>query len=94
MSDTQMFEDYRKVYDFGRAWSYDSYSSQTRSLREIRRDMHKQREWRNELEKMKISNVGPGREGGGEGGAGLGWHLCRGPWKQGGRAWEGRAGGR
>lgn len=28
-----------------------------RSIREIRRDMHKQREWRNELEKMKIGNV-------------------------------------
>lgn len=28
-----------------------------RTIREIRRDMHKQREWRNELEKMKIGNV-------------------------------------
>jgi hypothetical protein len=30
---------------------------QPKTLREIRRDMHKQREWRNELERMKISNV-------------------------------------
>lgn len=28
-----------------------------RTIREIRRDMHKQREWRNELEKMKVGNV-------------------------------------
>ena len=28
-----------------------------RTVREIRRDMHKQREWRNELEKMKIGNI-------------------------------------
>ena len=28
-----------------------------RTVREIRRDMHKQREWRNELDKMKIGNI-------------------------------------
>ena len=31
--------------------------SDHRTIREIRRDMHKQREWRNELERMKIGNV-------------------------------------
>lgn len=31
--------------------------SQPKTLRDIRRDMHKQREWRNELDRMKISNV-------------------------------------
>jgi hypothetical protein len=30
---------------------------QPRSLRDIRRDMHRQREWRNELERMKIGAV-------------------------------------
>ncbi len=54
---SQIFEDYRKVYEFGRTWSYEEYSSQAKTLREIRRDMHKQREWRNELERMKIFNV-------------------------------------
>lgn len=34
-----------------------SSHAQPKTLREIRRDMHKQREWRNELERMKISNV-------------------------------------
>ena len=53
----QLFEDYRKVYDFGRTWSHEEYGSKERSLREIRRDMHKQREWRVELERMKISSV-------------------------------------
>ena len=53
----QIFEEYRKVYDFGRTWSYEEYSSKEKTLRDIRRDMHKQREWRNELERMKISNV-------------------------------------
>lgn len=53
----QLFEAYRMVYDFGRTWSYEEYSSKPKSLREIRRDMHKQREWRNELDRMKIFNV-------------------------------------
>ena len=53
----KLFEAYRMVYDFGRTWSYEEYSSKSKSLREIRRDMHKQREWRNELDRMKISNV-------------------------------------
>lgn len=52
-----IFEDYRKVYEFGRTWSYEEYGSTNKTLRDIRRDMHKQREWRNELERMKISNV-------------------------------------
>lgn len=52
-----IFEDYRKVYEFGRTWSYEEYGSTSKTLRDIRRDMHKQREWRNELERMKISNV-------------------------------------
>ncbi|KAG2451278.1 hypothetical protein HYH02_003884 [Chlamydomonas schloesseri] len=53
----KLFEAYRMVYDFGRTWSYEDYASKPKSLREIRRDMHKQREWRNELDRMKISNV-------------------------------------
>eukprot|EP00798_Chlamydomonas_sp_ICE-L_P012760 gene12760-16011_t len=53
----QLFEEYRKIYDFGCQWSYESYSAEAKTLRDIRRDMHKQREWRNELDRMKISNV-------------------------------------
>ena len=45
------------MYDFGRTWTYEDYSAKEKSLRDIRRDMHKQKEWRNELERMKISNV-------------------------------------
>lgn len=56
----QLFEAYRMVYDFGRTWSFEDYSSKPKTMREIRRDMHKQREWRNELDRMKISNVGTG----------------------------------
>ena len=59
----QLFEGYRMVYDFGRTWSYEAYSSRPKSLREIRRDMHKQREWRNELDRMKIFNVSRRRRG-------------------------------
>ena len=54
----QLFEDFRKMYDFGHNWSYEEYSAQQKTLRDIRRDMHKQREWRVELDRMKISNVG------------------------------------
>jgi dynein heavy chain, axonemal len=53
----QLFEDYRKVYQFGRSWNPDAYSSEAKTLRTIRLDMKEQRDWRNELEKMKISNV-------------------------------------
>eukprot|EP00201_Polytomella_parva_P020499 CAMPEP_0175042260 /NCGR_PEP_ID=MMETSP0052_2-20121109/2450_1 /TAXON_ID=51329 ORGANISM="Polytomella parva, Strain SAG 63-3" /NCGR_SAMPLE_ID=MMETSP0052_2 /ASSEMBLY_ACC=CAM_ASM_000194 /LENGTH=3805 /DNA_ID=CAMNT_0016305023 /DNA_START=33 /DNA_END=11446 /DNA_ORIENTATION=+ len=53
----KLFEGYRVVYDFGRRWSYEEYTSRTRNLREIRRDMYKQREWRIELDRMKISNL-------------------------------------
>lgn len=52
-----MFEDYRKIFVFGRDWNFDEYSGKKLTIREIRRDMHKQREWRNDLEKMKISQV-------------------------------------
>ena len=38
------------MYDFGRTWTYEDYSAKEKS-------MHKQKEWRNELERMKISNV-------------------------------------
>lgn len=37
--------------------TYNIFVDFGRTIREIRRDMHKQREWRNELEKMKIGNV-------------------------------------
>ena len=53
----QLFETYRQIYDFGRTFSYEEYSSKQKTMREIRRDMHRQREWRNELERMKISSV-------------------------------------
>lgn len=54
----QIFEDYRKIYEFGRDWNFAEYASKKQlSIREIRRDMHKQRDWRNELDKMKISQV-------------------------------------
>ncbi|KAG2501733.1 hypothetical protein HYH03_000233 [Edaphochlamys debaryana] len=53
----KIFEAYRMVFDFGRTWSFEEYSSKPKTLREIRRDMHKQREWRNELDRMKIFNV-------------------------------------
>ncbi len=41
----------------GVTWRAPSLASQPKSLRDIRKDMHRQREWRNELDKMKISNV-------------------------------------
>jgi len=53
----KIFEDYRKIYNFGRTWSFEEYTSKPKTLREIRRDMYKQREWRNELDRMKISHV-------------------------------------
>ncbi|CAD7701708.1 unnamed protein product [Ostreobium quekettii] len=54
----QIFEEYRKIYDFGNNWKFEEYAKVKKpTTREIRRDMHKQRQWRNDLEKMKISQV-------------------------------------
>lgn len=54
----QIFEEYRKIYDFGNNWKFEEYANVKKpTTREIRRDMHKQRQWRNDLEKMKISQV-------------------------------------
>lgn len=47
-----------QVYDHGRLWSAEEYQAvpkTARDIRQIRRDMHKQREWRAELDRMKVT---------------------------------------
>ena len=46
------------MYDFGKTWNFEEYAASKKpTIREIRRDMHRQRQWRTDLEKMKISQV-------------------------------------
>ena len=54
----QGFHDYQKLYAFGINWDPDQFREKACfGLRGIRREIHRQKEWRNELEKMKMSQV-------------------------------------
>jgi dynein heavy chain len=54
---TQQFDTHRVIFEFGKAWNPSAYSAQKLDLRQYHQDMSKQRDWRHELEKMKIGNV-------------------------------------
>jgi dynein heavy chain, axonemal len=54
---TQQFDTHRVIFEFGKAWNPSAYSAQKLDLRQYHQDMSKQRDWRQELEKMKIGNV-------------------------------------
>lgn len=54
---TKQFEHHRVIYDFGKSWNQQEYSTLKMDLRKYRQDMNKQRDWKSELEKMKLNNV-------------------------------------
>jgi len=53
------FEEHRVIYEFGRTWNEDDYSfiAQQHTVAQFKADMAQQSNWRNELERMKISKV-------------------------------------
>ena len=52
-----VFEDYREIHAFGTSWDVSEYERQPRSVAQFRKDMAVQREWRNEIERIKLQNV-------------------------------------
>ncbi|KAI5062354.1 hypothetical protein GOP47_0022893 [Adiantum capillus-veneris] len=54
---SQMFQEYRPLYLFGKAWNYDTYIVEKRTVRHYREELARQREWRIDLEKMRIGCV-------------------------------------
>eukprot|EP00854_Cymbomonas_tetramitiformis_P002484 gene2484-3228_t len=54
---SEIFEEHRVIYEFGKSWNQMEYTAQKLDLRKYHMDMSRQREWRNELERMKIGNV-------------------------------------
>jgi hypothetical protein len=39
---------------FGEAWNYETYVAEKRTVRQYREELARQREWRIDLEKMRI----------------------------------------
>ncbi|KAJ7552701.1 hypothetical protein O6H91_06G065600 [Diphasiastrum complanatum] len=54
---SQIFEEYRALYVFGESWNKDEYAAEKRTVRQYREELARQREWRIELEKMRIASV-------------------------------------
>ena len=53
----QTFMEYYKIYSFGKEWDGELYAKTKRSIKNYKADLAQQREWRNELDRMKISNA-------------------------------------
>ena len=53
----RIFEDYRAIYDFGESWNVDDYERDPRTVAQFRKDMAVQREWKNDVERIKLQNV-------------------------------------
>lgn len=49
-----MFEGYRELFAFGETWSFEVYAKEKKTVKQFREEMARQREWRIDLEKMKI----------------------------------------
>ncbi|CAG9462898.1 unnamed protein product [Pedinophyceae sp. YPF-701] len=53
----QIFTQYRKIHEFGRAWDPAQYDMSNATLESLRADIFKQMEWKLALERMKIGHV-------------------------------------
>eukprot|EP00898_Chlorokybus_atmophyticus_P003847 jgi/Chlat1/4463/Chrsp29S04567 len=53
----QIFEENRDIYTFGKTWRPEAHAAEKHTLKEFRDDLYKQKEWRNDLERMKIGAV-------------------------------------
>eukprot|EP00210_Caulerpa_lentillifera_P006334 g6050.t1 len=52
------FEEYKKIQEFGEKWNVEDYAQTAHlGIRDIRRNIHKQKEWRNDIDKMKLFQV-------------------------------------
>eukprot|EP00899_Mesostigma_viride_P020786 jgi/Mesvir1/28709/Mv19680-RA.1 len=54
----KIFEEHRVIYEFGKTFDFDKYAARTDlGVHHFRADMARQKDWRNDLERMKIANV-------------------------------------
>jgi hypothetical protein len=53
----QVYNEYRKIWEFGRSWDPVVYGSRPRTLAEIRRELFQQRGWKTLLDRMKTGLV-------------------------------------
>lgn len=52
------FEEYRKIQEFGENWNVEDFAKTANlGVRDIRRNIHKQKEWRNDIDRMKLCQV-------------------------------------
>ena len=54
---TASFEDNRTIYNFGLRWNQAEYEATPKSVAQFRADMRVQREWRTELDRMKVGSA-------------------------------------
>lgn len=52
----QIFEEHRQIYTWESTWSPDAYGAERHSSKQFREDLARQREWRAELDRMKVGN--------------------------------------
>jgi dynein heavy chain len=52
----QIFEEHRQIYTFEATWSPEQYGSERHTAKQFREDLARQREWRLELDRMKVGN--------------------------------------
>lgn len=50
----KIFDEHRRVHKHGKTWNFEAYKAKPHNLREIKRDLNKQRDFLRELEKMKV----------------------------------------
>ena len=50
----QAFEEHRPLFEFGETWDLEAFIAIQRTVRQYREEMAKQREWKIELDKMRI----------------------------------------
>ena len=51
------FDEHRPIYTFGKSWDFAAYKEREHSVAIFRADLGRQREWRNDLERMRIGYV-------------------------------------
>lgn len=53
----QTFMEYYKIYTYGKEWDGDAYARNKRGIKAYKQDLIQQREWRFELDRMKLGNA-------------------------------------
>ena len=52
-----IFEEHRPVHTFGLRWNAEEYAKKKKTVRNFRMDLMQQKEWRTDLERMKIGHI-------------------------------------